>query len=250
MRPRSPVMLVAVLAVVLTLQVRTSVAQRQEPKIWEGVYSSAQAERAKTPFTAVCRRCHNDDLGGSDRGPSLRGDRFMANWETQGLNLLFAKIRDTMPPDSPSSLPDSDYTDLVTLILQANGFPAGSEALSASRMDGVLIVNKGGEPRELPNFRLVQVTGCLAQGPNNTWVLTGTSEPALTDDQPATAAALKEAAALPPGSKTFRLVSASAFNPGPHTGHRMQAKGLIYRAPNKDRINLISLEMVSPSCTS
>src|SRR5437773_8262614 len=117
MNGRCFVSFAAALAVVLTSQVRMGVAQSKDPKIWEGVYSSDQVERAKKPFTAVCRRCHNDDMGGSDRGPSLKGDKFMANWETQGVNMLFAKIRDTMPPDSPSSLPDSDYTDLVSLIL-------------------------------------------------------------------------------------------------------------------------------------
>jgi hypothetical protein len=222
----------------------------KESKIWEGVYSSDQAERAKKPFTAICRRCHNDDMGGSDRGPSLRGDRFMANWETQGVNLLYAKIRDTMPPDSPSSLPDSDYTDLVSLILQANGFPAGPDALTADKMAGVMILKKGGGGTEVANFRLVEVTGCLTPGPNDTWLLTGSTDPVLSNDQPPTAETLQQAAAVPAGSKAFRLVSANTFNPGPHKGHKMQAKGLIYRAPDKDRINLISLEMVSPTCAS
>ena len=218
-------------------------------KIWEGVYSPAQAERAKTSFTAVCRRCHNDDLGGSDRGPSLRGDRFMSNWETQGLNLLFAKIRDTMPPDSPSSLPEDKYLDLVTLILQANGFPAGAENLRADQLESIMIVRKDGD-HEVPNFRLVQVVGCLAQEPNHVWMLTRSSEPVVTSDQAPTPDALKEAATQSLGSHTYRLVSAGSFNPGAHKGQKMQAKGLIYRAPDRDRINLLSLEMVGQSCGS
>jgi hypothetical protein len=251
MNCRRVVSFATALAVVLTAQVRTGVAQGKDPKIWEGVYSSDQATRAQKPFTAVCRRCHNDDMGGSDRGPSLKGERFMANWETQGVNALFAKIRDTMPPDSPSSLPDSDYTDLVSLILKANGFPAGPDQLSADTMAGVMIMRKGGsEAKEVANFRLVEVTGCLTPGPNATWLLTNSTEPVLSNDQPSSAAALQQAATLPASSKTFRLVSAGGFNPGPHTGHKMQAKGLLYRAPDKDRINLISLEMVSPSCAS
>jgi mono/diheme cytochrome c family protein len=226
-------------------------AQDKAGGIWSGVYSDAQADRGKTPYTTVCRRCHNDDLGGSERGPALRGEQFIANWDGQGLNRLFAKIKDTMPPDSPSSLPDEDYLDLVTVILKTNGFPAGNATLTPEKLEDVLIMKKAdGGTADVPNFRLVQVVGCLAEGPDNTWVLTRTSAPAVASDQVSSAAALKEAAVLPLGSQTFRLLSENPFHPEAHRGHKMQAKGLIYRAPNKDRINLVSLEMVSPSCGS
>ncbi len=116
-------------------------------RIWNGVYTAAQVDQAKKPLVAVCRRCHSDDLGGSDRGPSLHGPKFMATWETQELSALFAKVRDTMPPDSPSSLPDEDYINMVALILQKNGFPAGNETLSANKLDGILIVGKDASER-------------------------------------------------------------------------------------------------------
>ena len=241
------------LLIVLTVR-ETGSAQDNGSKegiIWEGVYSSAQTDRAKTPFTAVCRRCHNDDLGGSERGPALRGERFMLNWETQGLNRLFARIKDTMPPDSPTSLPDEDYLDLVTLILQANGFPAGAQSLSADTLESVMIMRRAGEsPQVVPNFRMVQVVGCLALGPDNAWLLTRTTEPAVANDQPSSEATLRDAAAQPLGSLTFRLLSAKSFNPERHSGHKMKAKGLVYREPGKDRINVVTLEMVGPSCAS
>jgi hypothetical protein len=133
-------------------------ADGKESTIWDGVYTPAQIERAKVPLVAVCRRCHNDDLGGGDRGPALHGNRFMATWETQELSALFAKVKDTMPPDSPSSLSDEDYVSMVALILQANGFPSGSEPLTVARLDGIRIASKPGEaPRQVANFRLVEV---------------------------------------------------------------------------------------------
>jgi mono/diheme cytochrome c family protein len=215
-------------------------------KIWDGVYTSAQADRGKTRFTAICRRCHNDDLGGSERGPALRGEQFMKNWETQELSRLFAKARDTMPPDSPSSLPDEDYVDVVAYILQANSFPAGKESLNSENLDSIVITKRTGEgPLEIPNFRLVRIVGCLAQGPDKTWMLTSVGEPALTTDQPSTPAALQDAAAEPPGPHRFRLVSSNPFDPDAHKGEKMEAKGLIYRAPGKDLINVISLERVA-----
>jgi hypothetical protein len=33
-----------------------------------------------------------------------------------------------------------------------------------------------------------------------------------------------------------------------NTGHKVEAKGLLYREPNESRLNLTSLEMVSSSC--
>ena len=88
-----------------------------------------------------------------------------------------------MPPDSPSSLADEDYINMVALILQKNGFPAGNETLSASKLDGILIVGKDG-PKEVPNFRLVEVVGCLTHGPNDAWTLTRTSTPAVANERP------------------------------------------------------------------
>ena len=216
-------------------------------RIWDGVYTAAQVEQAKKPLVAVCRRCHSDDLGGSDRGPSLHGKGFMATWETQELSALFAKVRDTMPPDSPSSLPDEDYINMVALILQKNGFPAGNETLNAKKLDGILIVGKDGQA-DVPNFRLVEVVGCLTHGPNDAWTLTRTTAPAVAVERPSTPETLKEASRKPLGSETFRLVSVNSFDPAAHAGQKMQAKGLLYRAPGKDRINLVSLETVDPTC--
>jgi len=221
----------------------------KDTSIWDGVYSPAQIERSKMPLTAVCRRCHSDDLGGSERGPALHGSRFMANWETQDLSALFAKVRDTMPPDSPSSLPDEDYIAMVALILKTNGYPAGSETLTLSKLDGIKIMGKPGEtPKEIGNFRLVEVVGCLTRGDNDAWMLTNTSDPALSSDKPSTDKALGAAARQPLGSATYRLMSVNAFDPAAHAGQKMQAKGLLYRAPGKDRINLVALDPVGPGC--
>jgi mono/diheme cytochrome c family protein len=237
-------------ALVVTWQTSMAAGQAVESqgKIWNGVYTSAQADRGKARFTAVCRRCHNDDLGGSERGPALRGDRFMTNWETQELARLFAKARDTMPPDSPSSLPDEDYVDVISYILQANSFPAGNESLNLEKLESIVITKRTGEgPLEIPNFRLVRIVGCLALGPDKNWMLTNTGEPVPTGDQASSAAALQDAAAQPLGSHRFRLVSVNPFNPDAHKGEKMEAKGLIYRAPGKNLINLISLESVGAS---
>src|SRR6266849_10035456 len=63
-----------------------------DPKIWAGVFTVAQADRGKTAFVQHCSNCHNQDLNGSVRGPTLKGERFLRNWENGSVNNLFTKI--------------------------------------------------------------------------------------------------------------------------------------------------------------
>ena len=219
-------------------------------RIWSGVYAPDQAERGKTGFTGLCRRCHNDDLNGSERAPALRGESFMSNWEAQGLDRLFSKIRDTMPQDKPASIPDEEYLDILIYVL-SHTFPAGKDALTMEDLDAIQIVRKPGEaPTELRNFSLVEVVGCLTQGEGNLWLLTGTSNPVLTRDQPATAEELKRAAGQPAGPHTFQLVSVTPFKPESLKGQKIEAKGLMFRAPNRDRLNVSSIQPVASSCSN
>ena len=100
----------------------------------------------------------------------------------------------------------------------------------------------------MPNFTLVQVFGCLSQGTNNAWVLTNTTEPVVTRQESPTAAVLKDAQNKPLGNQTFQLVSVASFKPETHKGHKMEARGLLYRDPTDARLNLTSLSMVGGSC--
>ena len=100
----------------------------------------------------------------------------------------------------------------------------------------------------LPNFSLVQVVGCLAPGPNDVWLLTNTSEPIVTKDQPSTPDELKLAESRPPGRETYRLVSTSKFTSAFQRGQKIEAKGLIYREPNDSRLNLTSLKPLGSTC--
>jgi hypothetical protein len=198
----------------------------------------------------LCRRCHSDDLGGSERGPTLKGDKFMMHWELQSVSRLFSKMHDAMPPDAPSSLPDEDYLNALTYVLRANGFPAGKEPLKLEALDRIALVRKPGEgPREIPNFAFVRVVGCLDQEAENVWTLNHASEPVMTTEQAPTAQASSKVAEQPLGAQTFRLLSVASFEPASHKGQKIQARGLLYRSPNKDRINVVSLEPLGSSCT-
>ncbi len=218
------------------------------PRIWTGVYTEAQAEEGKVPFTGLCRRCHSDNLEGSERGPALKGELFMSNWDQQDLDRLRAKIRDTMPPDDPGKLNENDYVGLVSYILKANGYPAGSTNLDSGTLSAVQLVRKPGEERELKSFSLVQVVGCLSQESDRSWVITRASEPVLTRDRPSNAEELKRADAKPLGAQTFQLVSVSPFQPDASAGRKIEVKGLLYKSPSKNRVNVSSLQPVG-SCS-
>jgi len=216
---------------------------------WDGVFTAAQADRGKANFLAGrCGGCHKLDLTG-DRGPALKGDDFLAHWDNGSVVTLFDKIRETMPPNAANETTDDAKIDIVAYLLQENGFPAGRNELRADADSlGIVDIVRKGQTTTIPNFSLVQVVGCLTQGPNNAWTLTKTTAPALTRDEEPTAAALKTAQSKSLGAETFHLVSVVPFKPETHAGQKMEARGLLYKDQVDARLNLTSLQTINSSC--
>ena len=81
----------------LAATMSTSVTHAQDGDaivtIWDGLFTGAQADRGKATFDQSCSRCHNSNLRGSDRGPTLVGDAFLANWLDGTLDALFSFIQ-------------------------------------------------------------------------------------------------------------------------------------------------------------
>jgi hypothetical protein len=222
----------------------TSASNAQDnDRIWSGVYTTAQSERGKAAFVKSCSNCHSSTLEGTVRAPALRGDRFMADWLNTNTYTLFTKLRDTMPATYPESVADDVKLDIMTYLLQANSFPAGSTELKLDEKDlaNIQIVKQG--MREIPNFALVAITGCLKQGSGNSWILADAGDPVVTKEETST-----DPKPGPLGTQTYVLVSVTAFKPASHQGQKMEARGLVYRQPNDNRINLTSLQMVASEC--
>ena len=219
--------------------------------IWDGVFTADQAARGKTALLQNgCNGCHGPELAG-DRGPSLKGERFISAWENGSLNRLFVKLRDTMPPLNAEQVSPNTKIDIVAYLLQVNGFPSGSAelGLDADALEGLQVVRKGADNGVAPNFALVQVLGCLTQNPDGRWLLSNSTEPSATKDETATSAGLKTAEASLLGTQTFELVSVTrSFQAESHKGHKMEARGLLYREPNHAELNLTSLAMIASSC--
>lgn len=217
-----------------------------EPRIWTGVYTVAQAERGKSNFEKSCSSCHNEDLNGSTRGPALIGAPFLKKWDNASARDLFAKLRDSMPAGDPEGVSPEEKIDILAYLLQANGFPGGSTDLNQKELDDIRIVQKG--KQTAPNFALTAVIGCLTPRDGTHWTLTQATEPVVTNAEKPSSMALKEAGETPLSTGTFDLLNTVPFQPTSHAGQKVEARGLLYRDPGRNLLNLVSLETTGKNC--
>src|SRR5262245_57872998 len=98
--------------------------------VWNGVYTGAQAERGKAAYEQQCSFCHLSDLRGQGFAPPLIEDAFLQRWGDGTLGDLFTIVKLTMPQDTPASLGDREYADIVAYLLKANQYPPGQEELA------------------------------------------------------------------------------------------------------------------------
>jgi len=222
-------------------------AQESDVPIYAGVFSAEQAARGKLAFEANCARCHRANLEGTERGPALKGENFWSHWENETLATLFVKVRDNMPPNfTGAELDPQTKLDIVTHILTTNEFPSGHGELKPDRdaLDELQIVKKGAAA-SMPNFAIVQVVGCLAKDAGR-WTLTHAGKPVKQASPfPARTSPPSD---RPLGSDTLLLTSVQGFGPDDQAGHKVEAVGLIYRAPNDNRLDVTALRSVAAEC--
>lgn len=218
--------------------------------VLDGVYTSQQAQRGQLGYAAQCASCHRADLGGFS-GPPLKGDLFMDRWREFDLDVLFDLIKNTMPATNPGGLSEAAYLDILAYLLQANEIPAGIKELTANVTGTTLLVGKDG-PKPLPTSAQVAVVGCLTLDTGNGWFLTHAAEPARTlNTFETTAGEIQQAAATPLGDQLFRLANIDdlpGFDRDGLNGNKVQAKGILVRQPNNQRINLNSLQKLGAGC--
>src|SRR5580704_675231 len=93
------------------------------------VLSAQDATRGAALYKQQCGSCHGDRLDGRS-GPSLGGADFQSRFPTSD---LIAKIKNTMPQDSPGKLTAGQAADLAAYIQQAGKAAANAEPASASK---------------------------------------------------------------------------------------------------------------------
>jgi len=232
--------------VALATQVGVPQADAQSTSsVWDGVYTAAQVDRGKAAYVRHCSRCHGDDPANS-RNP-LSGDRFAEHWESRTLADLFHRIRDTMPPGEAATVGAADKLDALAYLLQQNGFPEGRAELPSDgdALATIQITGKSG-PIPVQTGTLVRTAGCLALHDDREWQLTNATEPerAAFGTSSQTSSRLDSAQA---GSRTIVLLNPFP-SPTAHRGHRMAATGFLVRRADGDAVNVVSLEMLTPSC--
>jgi mono/diheme cytochrome c family protein len=232
---------------------------QEDPKsrktVRDPVYTEAQAERGKQVYEANCVTCHLADLNGSAdptagaRGAPLVGTRFVQDFGESKVSALFNKMKRDMPSGRPGTLTDQEYLDAAAYVLQRNRFPAGSSELTTDVADSVWVPGAGGG-EGLQNYTFVSSVGCLHQDPTRSWLLTNAEE--LKKTEPSAAAGVDAAAAAQPerGEFTFRLLDAISYKPEPHDGHKVRITGYMVRLGAEIRVNVMSLQMVGPSCAN
>ena len=152
-----------------------------------------------------------------------------------------------MPQGSANIVSDDSKADILAYILQRNSFPPGKTELTTNtaRLDTMQILRKGTAPG-LQNLSFVQVVGCLEPGPGNRWVLTHSSARPGTRER-GICGRTRTRADRALGEDTYTLVSAAPFAPGTRRGHKVAAKGLLYRQPGDYRVNVTALETLANS---
>jgi len=213
----------------------------------DGVYSDAQAARGAELFAAKCARCHE---GADVDGPPLTQDPFLDRWREDTLAPLFTFLRTKMPQDAPGSLTEANYLDLLAAILAKNTFPSGKD-LTPDSLASILLVGHDG-PKPMPNNAAVIAVGCFNAAANNVVTLTNAGDLGRTQTpDEANAEELKNSAAKPLGARTYSLLNVSdlaGFNADNAKGRKVQVKGVLQRQSAGDRINVLSLEVVAPTC--
>jgi alcohol dehydrogenase (cytochrome c) len=95
-------------------------------------FSAAAIEQGKTAYERNCASCHGGDLGGTQFGPTLKGDVFQGQWRGQPHAALSTLISTTMPPGKIGELSSQTYANIEAYILQANGVAPSTQAVAAA----------------------------------------------------------------------------------------------------------------------
>ena len=237
----------AFLIALLVLAAMFATVLAQAPaSVLDGVYTKEQAERGHAAYENYCHQCHE---GLENDGPDLTNKAFLDRWREDTLAPLFTFIKTSMPGTAPGSLDDRVYADLIAFMLEAQELPAGKTELTPEMVGRIQLVGPGG-PQPLANLTIVRAGGCLNAAANDAWTLDRASSPRPVRSRivsGTTPEELKGSAAQALGTPTFPLMSVTPKGAS-LAGHKVQVKGVLTRQKTVERINVMSLDSVGPTC--
>src|SRR5688572_13267025 len=221
-----PTMCRYLIAAVVVLGAGLASALAQAPAtVLDGVYTAGQAERGHAAYEKYCIQCHE---GLEADGPDLTNKAFLDRWREDKLEPLYTFIKTTMPGNTPGSLDERVYADIVAFMLEAQSLPAGTRELTPDMVGRIQLVGPDG-PRPLANLTIVRAVGCLSAAANGTWELVRSGNPrpvrsrivdGTTPDE------LKASAGQALGMQVFALMSVKPQSAS-LAGHKVQVKGVL-----------------------
>jgi mono/diheme cytochrome c family protein len=217
-------------------------AQTPTRSLWDGVFTTEQADRGRVQYAVTCARCHGGSLEGG-MGASLVGTSFWNEWREQSVADMVDYVAKNMPMGRQAApLSPTEAADLVAFVLSSNDLPAGPTALSVTSGTGIRIVPKDGGTGELPPTTLARVVGCLAQGADRSWQIVKASRPervkAIDGPVPADAAG---------GNRQYALKFVLQSLP-PLIGRKVSVVGLLIGEGGVDGLNVSTVTALSGVC--
>lgn len=104
---------------VLLVACATTAKEEIPQGVLQGVFTAEQSQSGRETFTSICRNCHI---------PRDFRTIFKQSDDTEALlNDYYDLISTTMPQDSPGSLSEEMYLDVMAYLLSLNGFPDSSD---------------------------------------------------------------------------------------------------------------------------
>lgn len=93
------------------------------------LYTDTQADAGKQVFLSNCAVCHGPNLEGRS-GPTLKGPAFATPQAHFSVGDIFKIVSQNMPAPAPGTLPHDDYVNVMSFLLQQNGYPSGTTPLT------------------------------------------------------------------------------------------------------------------------
>ncbi len=108
--------------------------QPGQKSIHDGVFTAEQAESGEEVYASICLDCHATDTFGPD---------YMEGWSGASVGELYEMLQATMPYESPGTLEDKQYADVLVYLFQINGVKAGETEM----------------PSDVEQLREISITG-------------------------------------------------------------------------------------------
>jgi hypothetical protein len=105
-----------------------------------------------------------------------------------------------------------------------------------------------GPPQGPNDVPIVEVIGCLTQGPGNAWMVNNATEPVKAPIGFSKPEELKAAESKALGTLQIRLIGFVEFTPANHKGHKVVVKGMWIKDTGEPRLNVTSLMTASATC--